>query len=64
MGAILSAALMLDTLGLREEASAIEAAVAQAVAARQGTKDIGGTLGTKEPGDFNCGAIARPRHAS
>jgi 3-isopropylmalate dehydrogenase len=64
MGAILSAALMLDTLGLREEASAIEAAVAQAVAARQGTKDIGGTLGTKETGDYICGAIARPRHAS
>jgi len=51
IGAILSAALMLDYLGLREEALAIEAAVQQAVTARQGTGDIGGTLGTRQMGD-------------
>ena len=57
MGAILSAALMLEYLGLREEARAIEAAVQQAVTARQGTGDIGGVLGTRETGDYIAGAI-------
>jgi 3-isopropylmalate dehydrogenase len=57
MGAILSAALMLEDLGLREEAQAIEAAVQQAVTARQGTGDIGGVLGTRETGDYIAGAI-------
>ena len=51
MGAILSAALMLEHLGLTQEARAIEDAVQQAVNAGQGTKDIGGTLGTRETGD-------------
>ena len=52
MGAILSAALMLDSLGAGQEASVIERAVQQAVVARQGTTDIGGTLGTRETGDY------------
>jgi 3-isopropylmalate dehydrogenase len=51
MGAMLSAALMLEYLGLVDEARAIEAAVRSAVVARQGTGDIGGTLGTRETGD-------------
>ena len=50
MGAILSAALMLDYLGLSAEAAAVEAAVQGAVAAGQGTREIGGTLGTRETG--------------
>src|SRR3954470_19087989 len=54
IGAISSAALMLETLGLGEEARAIDAAVLDAVNAGQGTPDIGGTLGTREIG----GAIA------
>jgi isocitrate/isopropylmalate dehydrogenase len=52
MGAILSAALMLETLGWHEEARAIEAAVERAVAEGQTTSDIGGTLGTREVGDW------------
>ena len=52
MGAISSAALMLENLGLRDEAAAIDAAVLAAVAARQGTPDIGGTLGTRETGTW------------
>jgi 3-isopropylmalate dehydrogenase len=52
MGAILSAALMLDTLGRAEEARAIDAAVTAAVHAGQTTADIGGTLGTREVGDW------------
>lgn len=52
MGAILSAALMLETLGRREDAALIEAAVEAAVHAGQTTSDIGGTLGTREVGDW------------
>jgi 3-isopropylmalate dehydrogenase len=51
VGAILSAAMMLDYLGARSEAAAIESAVEQAVRDRQGTADIGGGLGTKETGE-------------
>ena len=57
IGAILSAALMLDHLGLGEQARAIESSVQQAVASRQGTADIGGTLGTRETGDHIARAI-------
>jgi 3-isopropylmalate dehydrogenase len=57
MGAILSAALMLDYLGLAAEAAAIEAAVHDAVASGQGTPEIGGALGTRETGDYISGAI-------
>jgi 3-isopropylmalate dehydrogenase len=52
MGAILSAAMMLATVGWKEEAAAIERAVEAAVHAEQTTADIGGTLGTKEVGDW------------
>jgi 3-isopropylmalate dehydrogenase len=52
VGAILSAALMLETLGLEAEARAIDAAVERAVRSGNVTKDIGGTLGTKETGDY------------
>jgi len=58
MGAILSAALMLDYAGWTREAAAIEAAVQQAVVGGQGTKEIGGSLGTRETGDYIAGAIA------
>src|SRR5580693_8132386 len=59
MGAILSVALMLEHLGLRQEAAAVESAVQQAVAARQGTSDIGGSLGTRETGAGIAKAIRR-----
>jgi 3-isopropylmalate dehydrogenase len=52
MGAILSAALMLDYLGLKAEAAAVEAAVQEAVTTGQGTREIGGSLGTRETGDY------------
>jgi isocitrate/isopropylmalate dehydrogenase len=52
IGAILSAALMLETLGATEESKAIEAAVEAAIGQNQGTTDIGGSLGTREVGDF------------
>ena len=58
MGAILSAALMLDYVGWKREAAAIEGAVHTAVASGNGTKEIGGTLGTAETGDYIASAVA------
>ena len=52
MGAILSAALMLETLGRREEAALIERTVERAVHEGKTTTDIGGTLGTREVGEW------------
>jgi 3-isopropylmalate dehydrogenase len=51
IGAILSAALMLETLGRRDDARRVERAVEAAVQAGEGTQDIGGALGTREAGD-------------
>ena len=52
IGAISSAALMLETLGLTKEAAAIDAAVVNAVREHQVTSDIGGRLGTVEAGSY------------
>ena len=52
VGAILSAALMLEYLGLKKEAAAIEASVKDAVVGGHGTAEIGGSLGTRETGDY------------
>jgi 3-isopropylmalate dehydrogenase len=57
MGAILSAALMLETLGRVDEARAIDSAVEAAVRAGQTTSDIGGTLGTREVGTWIASQI-------
>jgi 3-isopropylmalate dehydrogenase len=51
IGAILSAALMLETLGWTEDARSIEQAVEAAVHEDQTTPDVGGRLGTREAGD-------------
>ncbi len=59
MGAILSAALMLEALDMKQEALAIEAAVKQAVVSGNGTREIGGTLGTRETGDYISEIILR-----
>ena len=55
IGAILSAALMLETLGRTADAQRIEHAVESAVHAGEVTRDVGGILGTTEAG----GAILR-----
>jgi 3-isopropylmalate dehydrogenase len=57
IGAISSMALMLETLGLAHEAAAIDAAVLKAVTEGIGTPDIGGTMGTKETGDYIAAQI-------
>jgi 3-isopropylmalate dehydrogenase len=61
VGAVLSAALMLETLGWTAEAGAIERAVTQAVIARQVTADAGGTLGTRETGDAIAALVTEAR---
>jgi 3-isopropylmalate dehydrogenase len=50
MGAILTAAMMLDHLGFADAAAHIENAVVACVRNDQTTADIGGTLGTREVG--------------
>ena len=57
IGAIGSASLMLETMGWREEAAAIDRAIARAVRDNQVTRDVGGTLGTREAGDAIAGAV-------
>jgi 3-isopropylmalate dehydrogenase len=52
IGAISSASLMLETVGLERESAAIDAAVLKAVRENQATQDIGGRLGTREAGDY------------
>jgi len=51
IGAILSAALMLEYLGCDREAAGVETAVRDAVRAGEGPAEIGGSLGTRETGD-------------
>jgi 3-isopropylmalate dehydrogenase len=51
MGSILTAAMMLEHLGLNEAAQAVEKAVVACVNEEKTTRDIGGTLGTREVGD-------------
>jgi 3-isopropylmalate dehydrogenase len=58
IGAILSAALMLETLGLAREAWAVEHAVETLVRSGEGPAEIGGSLGTRETGDRIAAAIA------
>ena len=50
IGAILSAALMLETLGRLDDCARIERAVERAVGAGEVTRDIGGILGTRDAG--------------
>jgi len=58
-GAILTAALMLDHLGLAGEANKIEAAVLDAVRQKKTTSDVGGNLGTGEAGEWVANRIVR-----
>ena len=52
LGAILTAAMMLNHLGFTREAEKIEAAVLAAVQQKRTTPDIGGKLGTREAGEW------------
>jgi len=60
IGAILTAAMMLDHVGFSDSAKRIESAVLEAVRQKKTTSDIGGSLGTKEVGEW---ITARVREA-
>ena len=61
IGAIASAALLLENAGWRDEAAAIDAAILAAVRDNRVTQDIGGTLGTREAGDYIAAAVTSGR---
>jgi 3-isopropylmalate dehydrogenase len=56
-GAILTAAMMLAHLGMEAEARTIEASVLEAIRQKKATSDIGGTLGTREAGEWVAGRV-------
>jgi len=58
-GAILTAAMMLAHLGMAGEAQKIEAGVLEAVRQKKTTADIGGTLGTREAGEWVAEKVSR-----
>jgi len=59
IGAIATAAMMLGHLGLEREARKIDAAVLDAVQQKKTTADIGGTLGTRESGEWIAERVAK-----
>jgi 3-isopropylmalate dehydrogenase len=59
MGAISTAAMMLDHLGLVKEAERINHAVLEAVREKKTTADIGGSLGTKEAAEWMANSLSR-----
>jgi 3-isopropylmalate dehydrogenase len=58
-GAILTGAMMLRHLGLAKEADKIEAAVLEALRQKKTTQDIGGSLGTREAGEWVAKQVSR-----
>ncbi len=58
VGAILTAALMLEHVGLPKEAERIQRAVLASVREKKTTQDIGGKLGTREAGDWIAGKVS------
>ncbi|HUO15557.1 MAG TPA: 3-isopropylmalate dehydrogenase [Verrucomicrobiae bacterium] len=57
-GAILTAAMMLRHLGFEREPDRIETAVLDAVRQKKTTQDIGGSLGTREAGEWVAGHVS------
>jgi 3-isopropylmalate dehydrogenase len=58
-GAILTAAMMLNHLGLAGEAEKIDSGVLAAVLEKRTTQDIGGALGTREAGEWVATFVAK-----
>jgi len=52
IGAIATAAMMLEHLGFHRESAKINAAILEAVRKKKTTQDVGGNLGTKESGEW------------
>jgi 3-isopropylmalate dehydrogenase len=59
IGAILTAAMMLEHLGVSAVAKKIEAAVLEAVQQKKTTSDIGGGMGTRECAEWIAQQVAR-----
>jgi 3-isopropylmalate dehydrogenase len=59
VGAILTAAMMLEWLGYNEAAHSVERAVTAAVKAGQTTQDLGGVLSTTDAGAAICERVER-----
>jgi 3-isopropylmalate dehydrogenase len=59
MGAILTAAMMLEHLGLSAKAARIEEAVLEALRQKKTTQDVGGALGTRGVGDWVAERVAQ-----
>lgn len=57
MGAILTAAMMLEYIGYTEAAQGIEQAVVEALATGKSTRDVGGACSTSEVGDAVCALL-------
>jgi 3-isopropylmalate dehydrogenase len=57
IGAILSAAMLLDHVGENDAAKRLEAAVARAVAEKQVTRDLGGELSTRQCGEWVANVV-------
>jgi 3-isopropylmalate dehydrogenase len=62
MGAILASAMMLNHLGFPGEAQRIESAVLEAVKQKKTTPDLGGTLGTREVGEWIAARMGVAHH--
>jgi 3-isopropylmalate dehydrogenase len=60
IGAISTAAMMLEHLGFAKESERINKAVLAAVQQKKTTSDIGGSLGTKEAAEWIANALSRP----
>src|SRR5579863_7364755 len=60
LGAILTAAMMLAHLGYSKESSKIEGAVLEAVRRKISTQDVGGSLGTRETGEWVAESVNKP----
>ena len=57
VGAILTAAMMLECLGFKKASAAIEKAVSEAISNDEMTRDLGGNLSTEQAGTAICGRI-------
>jgi 3-isopropylmalate dehydrogenase len=59
MGSVLAAAMMCDCLGLSAEAASMESAVRLALREGKLPADLGGSVGTRELGDFLASVVSR-----
>src|SRR5260221_1289922 len=59
IGAISTAAMMLEHLGLAKEAERVNHAVLEAIRQKKSTQDVGGSLGTKESAEWVTHALSR-----